>query len=41
MEKSRKIAQQLTQRAFDALKIFKGKATALEALANYLLVRDK
>ncbi len=41
LEKSKKIAQQLTRRAFAALKIFKGKAAALEALANYLLVRDR
>lgn len=41
LEKSKKIAQQLTQRAFEALTMFKGKAAALEALANYLLVRDK
>jgi geranylgeranyl diphosphate synthase type II len=41
MEKSKKIARQLTQWAFDALKIFKGKAGALEALAVYLLQRDK
>ena len=41
MEKSRKLAKELTQRAFDALKVFKGGAIALEALANYLLVRDK
>jgi geranylgeranyl diphosphate synthase type II len=41
MEKSRKLTTELTQRAFDALKIFKGRASALEALANYLLVRDR
>jgi len=41
LEKSRKIAQQLTDRAFDALKIFRGKAVALEALAMYLLQRDR
>jgi geranylgeranyl diphosphate synthase type II len=41
MEKSRKLATELTQRAFDALKVFKGRASALEALANYLLVRDR
>jgi geranylgeranyl diphosphate synthase type II len=41
LEKSKKIAQQLTQRAFRALKIFRGKAGALEALAVYLLQRDK
>jgi geranylgeranyl diphosphate synthase type II len=41
MEKSRKIAGQLTERAFRALKIFKGKAPALEALAEFLLKRDR
>ncbi len=41
VEKSRKIATQLTNKAFAALKIFKGKAVALEALAEYLLKRDK
>jgi geranylgeranyl diphosphate synthase type II len=41
LEKSRQIAWQLTDKAFAALKIFKGKAVALEALAEYLLKRDK
>jgi geranylgeranyl diphosphate synthase type II len=41
LEKSRKIATQLTDKAFAALNIFKGKAVALEALAEYLLKRDK
>jgi geranylgeranyl diphosphate synthase type II len=41
LEKSRKIAQQLTGKAFAALKPFKGRAAALEALAHYLLLRDK
>jgi geranylgeranyl diphosphate synthase type II len=41
MDASRKIATQLTNRAFNALKLFKGKAVALEALAHYLLHRDK
>ncbi len=41
LEKSKKIAQDLTGRAFDALKPFKGKAVALEALAGYLLRRDR
>ena len=41
LEKSRKIAAQLTAKAFAALKIFKGKAVALEALAEFLLKRDK
>ena len=41
LEKSRRIAEQLTSRAFAALKMFRGKATALEALADYLLRRDR
>jgi geranylgeranyl diphosphate synthase, type II len=41
MEKSRKIAKQLTGKAFGALKVFGGKAEALEALAVYLLERNK
>jgi geranylgeranyl diphosphate synthase, type II len=41
MDKSKKIAQQLTQRAFAALKTFRGKGVALEALAKYLLHRDR
>ncbi len=41
LEKSRQIAHQLTGRAFQALKVFRGKAQALEALATYLLQRDK
>ena len=41
LEKSRAIAAQLTARAFRALDFFKGKATALHALAEYLLKRDK
>jgi geranylgeranyl diphosphate synthase type II len=41
LEKSRKIAEQLTAKAFAALDIFKGKATPLEALAEFLLKRDK
>jgi geranylgeranyl diphosphate synthase, type II len=41
LEKSRKIAAQLTAKAFAALKMFKGKAIALEALAEFLLKRDK
>ena len=35
------IAAQLTARAFRALDFFKGQARALEALAEYLLKRDK
>ena len=41
LEKSKVLAAQLTERAFGALKTFKGKAQALEALAQYLLKRDK
>jgi geranylgeranyl diphosphate synthase type II len=41
LEKSRKIAVQLTNKAFAALKTFKGKAVALEALAEFLLKRDR
>jgi geranylgeranyl diphosphate synthase type II len=41
LEKSRRIARQLTERAFAALKIFRGKAQALEALAGFLLNREK
>ena len=40
LERSRKIAGQLTQRAFNALKGFRGRAVALEALAEFLLRRD-
>jgi geranylgeranyl diphosphate synthase type II len=41
LERSRRIAEQLTQRAFDSLKVFRGKALALEALAGFLLRRDR
>src|SRR5437762_593059 len=41
LEKSRRIARHLTARAFEALKIFRGKAAALEALAEFLLKRDR
>jgi len=41
LEKSRKIAERLTAKAFAALKPFKGKAVALEALAEFLLKRDR
>ena len=41
LKKSRKIAEQLTAKAFAALKTFKGKAIALEAMAEFLLKRDK
>ncbi|MBG88455.1 MAG: farnesyl-diphosphate synthase [Verrucomicrobiales bacterium] len=40
LQKSRKIATQLTDKAFAALKPFRGKAVALEALADYLLKRQ-
>jgi len=41
LEQSRRIATHLTHRAFAALKPFRGKASALEALAGYLLGRDR
>ncbi len=41
LDKSRKIAEELTAKAFAALKLFKGKAIALEALAEFLLKRDR
>ena len=41
LDKSRKIAKQLTEKAFASLKIFKGKAVALEGLAEFLLKRDR
>jgi len=41
LNKSRKIAEQLTDKAFASLKIFKGKAEALEGLAEFLLKRDR
>jgi geranylgeranyl diphosphate synthase type II len=40
LPRSRAIARQLTDKAFAALKPFKGRAAALEALAGFLLVRD-
>ena len=40
LKKSRLIARQLTDDAFGALRIFRGKAQALEALAAYLLQRE-
>jgi geranylgeranyl diphosphate synthase, type II len=40
LEESRKIAERLTHRAFAALKVFDGKARALEALAAFLLKRE-
>jgi geranylgeranyl diphosphate synthase type II len=41
LKKSRKIAEQLTNKAFAALRPFRGKAVALEALAEFLLKRDR
>jgi geranylgeranyl diphosphate synthase type II len=41
LERSRKIATQLTSKAFAALKTFRGQAVALEALATFLLQRDR
>jgi geranylgeranyl diphosphate synthase type II len=41
LPKSRRIANQLTNRAFAALKSFGGKAVALQALAEFLLKRDR
>jgi geranylgeranyl diphosphate synthase type II len=41
LEKSKRIAQTLTERAFESLRTFKGKARALQALAEFLLRRDR
>lgn len=41
LEKSKRIARQLTEKAYASLKPFRGKAVALEALARYLLERDR
>lgn len=41
LEKSRLIARRLTDRAFAALRVFKGRAQALQALARFLLHRDR
>src|SRR6266853_3511998 len=41
LEKSSLIAKKLTERAFSALRIFRGRAVALEALAGFLLKRDR
>jgi|ERR1051326_406412 geranylgeranyl diphosphate synthase type II len=41
LQKSRRIAERLTGRAFAALKPFGGKAAALRGLAEYLLQRDR
>ncbi|HXG48295.1 MAG TPA: farnesyl diphosphate synthase [Methylomirabilota bacterium] len=40
LEKSRRIARQLTHKAFASLKPFRGRAQALEALATFLLQRE-
>jgi geranylgeranyl diphosphate synthase type II len=41
LARSRRLAEQLTQKAFSALKVFRGRAPALEALARFLLERDR
>lgn len=41
MEQSRRIAARLTERSFAALSVFRGRAAALEALAAFLLQRDR
>ena len=41
LEKSRKIATELTNRAFKSLTVFGGKAAALKAMAEFLLQRNK
>jgi geranylgeranyl diphosphate synthase type II len=41
LTKSRQVAEALTRRAFAALNPFRGKALALEALAHFLLRRDR
>lgn len=41
LDQSRKIAANLTEKAFAALKSFRGKARALQALAEFLLKRDR
>ena len=41
LERSRRIATELTDKAFAALKPFRGRAVALEALAQFLLKRDR
>ena len=40
LKKSREIAGQLTDKSFEALKPFKGKAKAMHAIAHYLLKRE-
>jgi geranylgeranyl diphosphate synthase type II len=41
LERSRRIAKELTRKAFAALKPLRGRALALEALAEFLLERDR
>lgn len=41
LDRSRRIAAELTQRAFEALAPFRGRAQALEAIAQYVLRRDR
>ncbi|MCI0536402.1 MAG: polyprenyl synthetase family protein [Verrucomicrobiales bacterium] len=41
LDESRRIARRLTDRAFAALRTFKGEAVALEGLAAFLLERDR
>ncbi|HAB17789.1 MAG TPA: polyprenyl synthetase family protein [Verrucomicrobiota bacterium] len=41
LDESRAIARELTAKAFGALRPFRGRAFALEALASYLLERDR
>ena len=41
LEKSRQAARRLTSRAFAALGAFRGRAGTMEALANFLLRRDR
>ena len=41
LDKSRKIAATLTNKAYKSLEPFRGKAVVLEALAKYLLERDR
>lgn len=41
LAKSQRIASQLTERAFAALKTFRGRAVALQSIAEYLLKRDR
>jgi geranylgeranyl diphosphate synthase type II len=41
LDRSRRIAEALTRKAFAALGVFRGRAAALEALAEFLLRRDR